>query len=703
MSATTRRSQRPRLWSSARSSGRACLLLLLLSATAVAQPDTERQDVDSPGLLIDAVLGWDGTVSRSVAVPVSLLVRNDSDQLLEAELMLADPTSGQEVSLGQIVVAAKTARRASTIQALDDWDECFAELRSRRQVLWRRELALSTGSEFDDVSNFALFIDEGGRRLALPAPSDDTPLYRLDLAVGGVEGRRVRCLSAKSWQVPNHPGPLSVIQAVVFPEQAPEELLNEVQWIALAKWMCAGGVVFVHAPSEKLIARLLDSAPLDADPVDTSGPFAVRRVGLGRMCLYPEPIMSSEGAAARSLLAATIARLPKSPVESMLASTNWYHRSSARSDLNRTIVLLFFMGYALLIGVVSLMLFRLSQRKIAIYAGVVVGGASILSGLLGGYLRLSRGDLNWTSVTLASNRGVVQYGKIDVRSAGGRSTRVAVTGDDVDLQSVPGTQGWYHWNQRRAGYPPFNYQTDLLPAVERTYQASVAMTPWGRRELRATAYQGGMPAPDFELKLEPIRSVNDESGEVIERHQVSLKVVNTLPFDLRNCMLIVGGTRQANQYEQALQLQLQATQVWNNATNTWVQSVQSGAAGQSKLTDVYSRHPIGNIAAGATKEGTYEAAFTAMTQNNWNQMIQLHDMQVALPKIAHLGTSSAWLIGQVSTSSVLQIDEQHSDFDPDDEPRHLFLQEIDPGDLFDPEQILRQQPATQEATPDDTP
>lgn len=692
MSSAARRSHRRRAGRLARSCLCVCLSLLLLAGVTRAQPDEDRQDIDAPGLFVEAAAGWDGTVSRSVAVPVSLLIRNDSDQLVEAELVLTDPTSGQELSLGELVIAAKTARRATTIHSLDDWDECFAELRSGREVLWRRELALNTGNTFDESFNFALFVDEGGRRLALPEPADHTFQYTTETSIGGTHGRRVRCLTARSWQLPNHPGPLSVIQAVVFPEQAPEELLNEVQWIALAKWVSEGGIVFVHAPSDKLVARLIASAPMDADPLDNSGPYGLRRVGLGALYLYPEPVMSSEGSGMRRDMAETIAMLPKSPVEAMLSSTHWYYRPSARSELNRTIVLLFFMGYALLIGVVSLLLFRLSQRRIAIYAGVVVGGASILSGVLGGYLRMSRGDLNWTSLTQASRRGVVQHARLEVRSAGARNTRVAVTGDDVDLQSVPGSSNWNPWNQQRAGYPPFNQQPNLLPSVERTFQASVAMTPWGRRELRATAFQRGVAAPAFELKLTPVRIVNDETGEAVERQQAALKLVNTLPFDLRNCTLVIGGTRRVDEYQLALQQQgNQGNMVWNNATNTWMQPAQPGLPANDGLADVYSRHRIGDLAAGATFEQTYDANFEIL-QNNWNP-IQLHDAQVTPPKIAHLGTSSAWIIGQVSASSVLQIDEQHSDFDPEEEPRHLYLQEIEPGDLADPDSVLRQRPA----------
>jgi len=666
-------------------------LLLLIPALATAQQDESRRDLDTAGLFIEAAAGWDGTVSRSVPVPLSFLIRNDSEQMIEAELVLYDPIAEEELSLGEVVVSGNTVRRVTSIQALEDWEECFAELRVGRDVLWRRELALTTGSEFDDASNFALFVDDGGRRLALPTPPDDSTLYRPEFLVGGTDGRRARCLTAKSWQMPNHPAPLSIIQAVIFPEKAPDDLLNEVQWIALAKWMSAGGIVFVHGDSEKIITKLIESAPLDVDAIDSSGPFTVRRVGLGALYLYSQPITASEGAELRAQLATTIARLPKSPVEPLLESSNYFYRSSERADLNRVIVLLFFLGYAVLIGLVSLVLFRLSQRRIAIYAGFVVAVASIVSGVLGGYLRFSRGDLNWTSVTLGSPGGLVQYGKLDVRSAGGRNTRVAVSGNEIDLQFIPHPQLWYQWNSRRVGHPAFTWQADLLPNVADTCQASVAMTPWGRRVLRASAFERGVRPLDIALQVDPVILNPDGSGNSVVVGKVSLKIVNNLPFDLTNCTLIIGGTRPIDEFQQAV-IQQQASG-WNRNAGLVLAPGQAAPSIGNGLVDVYNRRPLGSLPAGKTTEESYDATFDVV-QNDWNQMLQFHGMAVSTPKISHLGTSSAWLIAEVAKSSILQIDEQQSDFDEGDEPVHLYLQEIQPGDLTDATSFLRPPPPT---------
>jgi hypothetical protein len=320
---------------------------------------------------------------------------------------------------------------------------------------------------------------------------------------------------------------------------------------------------------------------------------------------------------------------------------------------------------------------------------VIVGVASIHSGFLGGYLRFSPGDLNWTTVTLASAGGVVQYGQIDVRSAGGRNTRVAVTGNEVDLQFIPGSQNWYSWNQRRAGCPPFTYQTKLLPSVADTWQTAVAMTPWGRRELRATAFQREFRALDFDVTLGPAVAASDENGKVLDQRQVTVKLVNHLPFDLKNCMLIIGGTRRAAGYQQALQQQF--NNGWNNR-GMWVQPGQQAVPTGDALIDVYGQRGLGDLAAGATTEVSHDVAFE-FQQDNTYRSLELQRSRMVPPDISHLGESTAWIIGQVSTSSVMEIDEQHSDFDAEEEPVHLFVQKIRPEDLSDPEGFLRQLPS----------
>jgi hypothetical protein len=198
-----------------------------------------------------------------------------------------------------------------------------------------------------------------------------------------------------------------------------------------------------------------------------------------------------------------------------------------------------------------------------------------------------------------------------------------------------------------------------------------------------------VPPLDFEIKVFPAGSTTDSNGNSAARGTVALRLTNPLPFDLTNCTLIIGGTRTADEYQQAL-LQRQMSG-WNQRAMYGVQQAQQAAPAGSGLVDVYCRQPLRDLTAGATIEESYECLFD-VAQNDWNQLLHLQTAAISPPKIAHLGASTAWIIGRIRKSSIMQIDRQHSDFEEEDEPVHLFLQEIRPGDLIDADGFLRQSP-----------
>jgi hypothetical protein len=666
----------------ARTVPRALLVFLVLfpSSVAPAQTDRSSEDIDSPGLVIEAAAGWDGTVDLSTPVPISFLIRNDSDRIIEGDLRLSDPLRGHEVSLGEVVVAPGTARRVASIQAMTDWFECIATLSDGTQVLWRRELPLQTANEFTENVNFALFIDDGGRRLELPGSvSPTTALAAAQLPVAGEKGRPLRCLTAKTWQLPNHPGPLMAIKALIFPEGAAEDPLNAAQWEAVAEWMCQGGVVFVHGQSAGIIDRLTSSAPLDADPAGPSGGFVVRRVGLGALYEYAEPLLPSAGHEVRQRIGETIARLTQNRIGSLLDSANWYYRRGGRADLNRILVVVFFGFYTFLSGVVALLLFRLSQRRMGAYLVGVVVGASILSGLLGGYLRFSQGDLHWTTVTQVGAGGAVQVGRIEVQSAGGRNTHVAIQGEHADLQFVGADPRYNPWYRPQTGYPPFTWQPNLAPGTDDTYRVNVTMTPWGRRRLRATAFQRAMRPLDFKLEFEPRESPQKSAGESAQPFDIpsgvfKLKLVNHLPFELVNCWLVIGVTCPASE-------QATATQPPAYAPYRMGGPSPPASTPVDGLIDVYQQRPVQHVAAGAAHADTFDAEFQVL-RNNWDQMLHLPGGSLSPPRIARLGAASAWIVAHIEDSPIMTIDQPRSDFVPR-EHLHLFVQEILPEDMPD--------------------
>lgn len=475
----------------------AMLLMVVAESEVSAQTRGPRDDVDTGGLTVEAVAGWDGTVDQSMPVPISLLLSNYSGRDLDGTRTLTNPASGDRLSLGKVYISQAGTRTFTSIQALPDWYECYVSLSEAGQLIWRRELPISTGKTFDPTTNFALLIEDSDRRLQLPrvgrAASGSSEWVNNDTGVAGSGGRRVDCLTAKPWQIPKHPGPLTAVQAVVFPEEVADDILNEVQWQAVARWMCQGGTVFVHQDSHALVSQLVDASPLEVGQPSRWGGFEIRRSGLGTIYEYSSPLFDADSSDVRKQITEVLATLSRQHAGSLIHSVRLHSFEAGKADYNRLMVVMFFALYTLFSGLISLLLFRAGRRTIAVYTVTVVVVASILAGILGGILRVSQGDLRLVTVTRAGEGGIVQSGKIEVQSAGSRNTQVTIQGQHADLQLSEGQSGfhqYYHYgNTSQTTCPPFTWQPNLAkPAVDR-YEIHVPLTPWGTRQLNATAFK----------------------------------------------------------------------------------------------------------------------------------------------------------------------------------------------------------------------
>ena len=646
-----------------------CLALLGVAQISVATAQNNGTDVDSAGLTIEAAAGWDGTIGRSLPVPVAFLISNSSERMIKGRLTLQDPLAGRSVTLGEVVVSPGATRRFASIQDLAEWYECFATLTEGTQVLWRRELALLAARDFNRNVNHVLVVDVSGRKPQLPGALSGTTAVPAEEQIPGKQGRPIQCLSAKPWQVPDHPGPLAAVQATIFPEGAADGDLNRVQWRAVADWLCQSGAVFVHKDSPEIIARLTDLAPLRTDEPAVSGEFVVRRVGFGAIYEYSRPLFASNGGEIGKPIAEEIAGLSRNHISKLIDMNNLYEKRGGRADLNRILVAIFFLMYTLLSGVVALLLFRVSRRQIAAFTLTVVIGASVLSGLLGGLLRFSRGDLNWVTVTQVGARGAVQFGIVDAQSAGGRNTRIAVHGERADLQFIGDLPRGYYRDPGQLGYPRFTWQQNLEKNVENTYQVQIPMSPWGRRQLVASGFTRDAQALDFQLDFERRDAPNDDEQAPPESrglvHGVfSLKVVNHLPYDIADCWVFIGVTQKTTSQRVA------------DPSENRLQGLSSAAEG---MIDVYHVQQLPGLSAGTTHKQEFEASFRAL--NRW-------DRTLFPPRISRLGTVSAWIIGTAKNSSNLSIDLQRSEFVPHNE-LHLIIQEIRPENMPDASAFLQ--------------
>ncbi len=660
----------------------ACLLLAYAPAV-IAQ--SGRVDIDSPQLVIEAFTGWDGNVDETAPIPISFLFHNYSERVIRGHLTLSARAEERGDVLEEIVLGPGSTRRFVTIQAMPDRHECFAALRDGERILWRRALNLASGNGFDPRFCFALFI-EATRKLQLPGPSEivsniATPAAnvryirndRNNVVVAGEEGRPIRCLTVQPWQVPNHAGPLSVASVIIFPEDAVATDLNRAQWRAVADWMCQGGAVFAHTESSEIITLLRNSAPLGGAAPFSSDEFLIRRIGLGTLYEYPRGLFSEDGGEIRQLIGETIAKRDMNHSQ-VVGLSQYYPDHEGQADLNRILVVVFFAIYALFAGLGALLLFRASQRRIAIYTIAVVCGASVIAGLLGGSLRASRGDLSWMSVTQVGAGGAVQSGRIEIQSAGGRNELVALKGQHPDLQLIQQSRYSSRWNREQAHfYPPFTWQPDLAKQVSDAYQISVPITPWGRRQLRGTTYIPDLTRMDFELTFQPADSDEQQPGansneEIqqaenpfeparqepppprVPRGSFSLKLKSDLPFAITDCWLVIG--------------------------------VTAVSAVDNQLVDVYHARQLPPLAAGATYQEEFEGDFRALNGSN-DMRRWFPGGSIMAPQLSHLGEAKAWIMGEIDRSPGMAIDAQLSDFVPQNE-FHVLVQEILPEDMPDP-------------------
>ncbi len=116
------------------------------------------RQLDFPGLDIQAVVGWDGRVETDAPVPVSFLISNQSNEVLEGQLILSEPESEREINLGDVFVGPGSVRRFSSVLALSEWSDCVATYTDGSTDFWTRQLPLMTGKDFSEDVNYLLFV-----------------------------------------------------------------------------------------------------------------------------------------------------------------------------------------------------------------------------------------------------------------------------------------------------------------------------------------------------------------------------------------------------------------------------------------------------------------------------------------------------------------------------------------------------------------
>ena len=665
------------------------LILFLINVVSLtpaigqtAVNDNERQP-DFPGLDIQAVVGWDGRVEVNAPVPISFLISNQSNEVLEGQLILSEPETDREINLGDIFVGPGSVRRFSSVLALSDWNDCVATYTDGSRDFWTRQLPLMTGKDFSEDVSFLLFVDDGGRALQLPVPGDsagampnetnsaqaksiDSPSDRFQPSLGA--GWPVQPVLVKSWQVPQHPGPLTVAQAMLFSETAKVDMLNDPQWDAISRWVCLGGTVFVHDSSKEVLERLKKAAPLRSLPAVLLDEHQVHRCGSGSFREYSGGLFSADDSGSIRKLLEAAAKLSRYSILSIPKDLPETYVGTSNANYTRLMVLAVFSIYLLFSGVVVLLMFRSNRRRVMTYTVSVVAIASLAAAVLGSYLRNSRGDLHWRSVVVGSPVGAVQVAQIQVQSAGGRNTRVAVRGKNADLQLLKNLQSdrrdYYSrfaaYNSGRSegsvGYAPFSVQPNLLQKEPDAFRIGVPITPWGVRQSVATAYdpesQGVQIALRFLPEGPPTNATTTNPGDswsYVISGQWTVSITNRLPFDLTQCQLLV---------------------------TTSVPHVSSSTASAVQFSTGRGDLRLGDTLASATMTSSLSnLPLVVTTSHYW------YDNQNTIePESAFPGAAEIWLVARIINSPLLTVDDEYSDFEQFDGV-HYYMQKLTPEEI----------------------
>ena len=651
-----------------------------ISPVVHAQLDDQPPVADFPGLDIQAVVGWDGHVDQSAPTPFSFLLSNFSQDTIEGDLTLTNPESNQTLRLGRLFIGPGGARRFSAIHAVPDWIQCIAKFSNNGRVLWQRELALATGRDFSEDLNYVLFVDEEGRLLPLPRSENGGSGLRQYVPQTG-RGRTVQPVSVRPWQVAQHPGPLTVAQGMVFAESMKAESLNDAQWDAVGKWICMGGTVFVFEKSTELIERIRAATPLIEQPPILADNLTTYRCGQGSIREYAGSLFSASESQPSVIIAIAASQLSRHSTTAILESMQFQREESPNAEITRIWVVTLFIIYTLLSGS-ALFLMRLSRRGMLTFTGSVVATACIAASVLGGMLRNSSGDLQWISITRGGSGGMTQMGKINVQSAGGRNTRAAVSGTHVDLQlteSAEVQQPYYYYNYyepevKKPAFPCFTWQPNQQKDRNDAYQVGVPITPWGFRQLYATAFQPDQSRIDLKMEF----AVDGISGGQYQpkpledegwRGKLRITATSRLPFELTDCHVVIAMTQMDPNDERNQQ-----------ATYGMYDSPPANqTAGIPGLTQFQAMIDLGSLSPNVANfaESPRPSEFLSMSD-----LHRLHrrSMRWMTHRVAYSGATGVWIVGRIANSPLLRIDEKNCDFELLNE-EHWFVQEVLPEEL----------------------
>jgi hypothetical protein len=496
-----------------------CMLMLPLPA-GHAQVTVTAAKTDYPGLDIQAEFGWDGCIDARTPTPISFLISNNSQDVLEGTLVLREPNTFRTLVLQNLTVGPGSIRQFGSIIHLTDWEQCEASWEGPRGILWTRPLSLIGLRQYAPDKAALLYVEEGGRSLKFPTPTGvpvSAGTLPGDFVPASGIGQQVTPISIPPWQLPVHPGPLTVLRGLVLADTLKPESLNDAQWNALARWLCMGGLVFVSQNSERLSDRLLEACPLRADGPPTDSP----RLLVGAGCLYRLP--GPQGTADEQQLqhvAEIVSLEPGRVLPEICRSLEQEDWSAPASEVTLVRVMSVLLIYAALSSL-TLLMFRSTRRWILIWTTGVVALACLGAIAAGISVRMSRGDMVWAVIAEPGAGGIVETAVLKLNSAGGSNFRTALTGRMPDLQinhAEPDRRFNYYYNPNSGEamlrtWPAFSLTPNLTPDKSGLCTVSVPISPWGERHLRAVDFRSLQSPLQLQLDYQPEKDAGPLQGQ----------------------------------------------------------------------------------------------------------------------------------------------------------------------------------------------
>ncbi|MFN9717606.1 MAG: hypothetical protein ACK58L_02865 [Planctomycetota bacterium] len=518
---------------------------MLLVGHIVKAQNSEPDSPDFPGLDVQVSIGFDKLIERSAPVSAAFFMTNHSEKIIEGELILRHVESGQSISLGTVTVGPGGKKRISTVQSFEDWEQVEAEYTDGFTTLWKRRIFLDSERSVTSLDSVLLVVDSGGRRVAFPGQNaedenqaivDEIPTYVPEIG----RGNRVVTLSILDWQIPIHPGPLTTIRAMAFSDTARVESFGDAQWEAVGRWISFGGHIFIPESSPALLEKLKAVCPLAVQPPAFRDGMSVHVAGLGTIFVYPGELFTTGDNSAALNVAKQTSKLSGIGLFRAISERQLDFPAMGKSYQTRNWVIMVFSVYTLIIGGVTLLLFRLSRSRLKTFVAFVVGIASIAAAGLGLMLRTSRGDATLVTVTQLAASGAIQVAKIEVQSAGGRNFDLGISGINPDLQlsdtsDRSGAPAYsyspmYDYYDTSAFAPAFSIMNNLSDRKEDKFQIRVPVQPWGRRRCMATSCLPSLTGMKVDLGYQVLANQHDQQL-ASEEQVLELVRTNAIPDD----------------------------------------------------------------------------------------------------------------------------------------------------------------------------